>query len=213
MSTAGLFATAPGLGQELPPEESAPPADQVPPSDGHAPTKTRIHAKENLLAGKSVRISGSVKPAVDGQQVVVHVPGKDEAAKTGPGGRFSVSWSPPGPGEYKVRATAQGTDTTAGSDSKPLKLTVYREAEASWYGPGLYGNPTACGGTLQPDTLGVANKTLPCGTKLTLRYGGKSVKVEVIDRGPYVGNREFDLTAAVKQRLGFPSTGTVLASK
>ena len=96
MSTAGLFATAPGLGQELPPEESAPPADQVPPSDGHAPTKTRIHAKENLLAGKSVRISGSVKPAVDGQHVVVHVPGKDEAAKTGPGGRFSVSFVPHG---------------------------------------------------------------------------------------------------------------------
>ena len=207
-----MFATAPGLGQELPPDGSAPPADQ-PPSDGHAPTKTRIHAKENVLAGKSVRISGAVKPAVDGQQVVVHVPGSDETTKTGPGGKFSVSWSPPGPGEYKVRASAQGTDTTAGSDSKSLKVTAYRKAEASWYGPGLYGNPTACGGTLQPNTLGVANKTLPCGTKLTLRYGGKSVKVEVIDRGPYVGNREFDLTAAVKQRLGFPSTGTVLASK
>jgi rare lipoprotein A len=92
-------------------------------------------------------------------------------------------------------------------------VTIYRKAEASWYGPGLYGNGVACGGTLTPSTLGVAHKSLPCGTKLTLRYHGKSLKVEVIDRGPYVGNREFDLTSATKQRLGFPSTGTVLASK
>ena len=206
MSTAGLFAAAPGMGQELPPDESVPPDDQE-------PTKTKIKAKDHVLAGKSVRISGTVKPAVDGQQVVVHVPGGDEVTKTGPGGRFSLTWSPPGPGEYRVQASAKGTEATAGSDSKSLKVTAYRKAEASWYGPGLYGNPTACGGTLQPNTLGVANKTLPCGTKLTLRYGSKSVKVEVIDRGPYSGNREFDLTAAVKQKLGFPSTGTVLASK
>ncbi len=213
MSTAGLVAAPPGLGQELPPDESAPGGGVPPADDGRAPTKTKIHADKNVLAGKSVRVSGTVKPAVGGQQVTVHVPGSDKTTKTGPGGKFSIEWSPPGPGEYKVQAGAEGTDTTTGSESKSLKVTAYRKAEASWYGPGLYGNPTACGGTLTPGTMGVANKTLPCGTKLTLRYGGRSVKVEVIDRGPYSGNREFDLTAAVKQKLGFPSTGTVLASK
>jgi rare lipoprotein A (peptidoglycan hydrolase) len=71
----------------------------------------------------------------------------------------------------------------------------------------------ACGGTLGPSTLGVAHKTLPCGTKLRLRYGSRTVAVRVIDRGPYVGGREFDLTAATKAALGFGSTGTVLSSR
>ena len=91
-------------------------------------------------------------------------------------------------------------------------MTVYRPAIASYYGPGLYGNRIACGGTLQPDTIGVAHKTLPCGTKLhaALRQRGRRA---VIDRGPYAGNREFDLTEAHKNKLGFGSTGTVLVSK
>ena len=71
----------------------------------------------------------------------------------------------------------------------------------------------ACGGTLTPATLGVANRTLPCGTKLRLHYGGRSVTVRVIDRGPFSGSREFDLTQATKERLGFPDVGTVLSSR
>ncbi len=54
---------------------------------------------------------------------------------------------------------------------------------------------------------------MPCGTKLKLRYRHKTVKVKVIDRGPYAGNREFDLTEATKNKLGFPDVGTVWASK
>jgi rare lipoprotein A (peptidoglycan hydrolase) len=61
--------------------------------------------------------------------------------------------------------------------------------------------------------LGVAHKTLPCGTKVVLRYRGHQVKVPVIDRGPYVAGRDFDLTVATKQRLHFPDTGTLLSSR
>jgi len=86
-------------------------------------------------------------------------------------------------------------------------VTGYRLAGASWYGPGLYGGHLACGGTLTAGTLGVANKTLPCGSKVTLRYHGRSVTVPVVDRGPYVGGRDFDLTAATKQKLGFGRPG------
>jgi rare lipoprotein A (peptidoglycan hydrolase) len=67
----------------------------------------------------------------------------------------------------------------------------------------------ACGGPLTTNTLGVANKTLPCGTLVTLRYGDHSVRVPVVDRGPYVAGREFDLTEATKRALGFGSTGDV----
>jgi rare lipoprotein A len=90
---------------------------------------------------------------------------------------------------------------------------VYRHAYASWYGPGFFGGHLACGGRLTPGTLGVANKRLPCGTKITLRYHGRSVRVPVIDRGPYVGGREYDLTAATKQRLGFRGHGYVLTTR
>ena len=93
------------------------------------------------------------------------------------------------------------------------RLNVYRFAQASWYGPGLYGGHLACGGTLTPGTLGVANKSLPCGAKVTLRYHGRSVRVPVVDRGPYVAGREFDLTAATKDRLGFAGHGYVLATR
>ena len=55
--------------------------------------------------------------------------------------------------------------------------------------------------------MGVANKTLPCGTLVTLRYDGRTVRVAVIDRGPYVAGREFDLTEATKQALGFGGVG------
>jgi rare lipoprotein A (peptidoglycan hydrolase) len=84
---------------------------------------------------------------------------------------------------------------------------------ASYYGPGLYGHGVACGGTLMPGTLGVANRSLPCGTKVRLRYHGRSVTVPVIDRGPYVDGRDFDLTTATKERLRFPGLGVVLSSR
>ena len=62
-------------------------------------------------------------------------------------------------------------------------------------------------------TLGVANQSLPCGTRVTLRYHGRSVTVPVIDRGPFGGGREWDLTAATKQRLGFGDIGTLWVTR
>ena len=93
------------------------------------------------------------------------------------------------------------------------KVHVYRAGHASWYGPGLYGNGTSCGGALTPGRLGVAHKSLPCGTRVTFRYRGRSATVPVIDRGPYAAGREWDLTAATKRKLGFGSTGTVWSTK
>ncbi len=62
--------------------------------------------------------------------------------------------------------------------------------------------------------MGVANKSLPCGTKVTFRYRGTDrATVPVIDRGPFAGNREWDLTAATKAKLGFGSTGIVLSTR
>jgi rare lipoprotein A len=207
MSTIGLAAPT-GWAQEAPPAEAPPETE-----DARVPTKTKIRADRHVMAGEKVRIKGAVKPATEGLHVVVRVPGRDQETHTGPGGRFAVTWAPGGPGNYTVRATTSGDAATAGSRSRSVEVTAYRKAAASWYGPGFYGNTTACGKTLTGSTLGVAHKSLPCGTKLTLRYGGRSVNVTVVDRGPYVGGREFDLTGATKEKLGFPSTGTVLSSR
>jgi rare lipoprotein A len=93
------------------------------------------------------------------------------------------------------------------------RLNVYRHALASWYGPGFYGRRTGCGGRLGSSELGVAHKTLPCGAKVTLRHRGRSVRVPVIDRGPYSGAREFDLTASTARRIGFRAHGSVMVTR
>jgi hypothetical protein len=128
-------------------------------------------------------------------------------------GTFALRWSPDAVGNYGVRAFGVHGEHTRRLGQRGPRLTSYRQAGASYYGPGLYGNGVACGGTLMPGTMGVANKTLPCGTRVKLRYHGRSVTVPVIDRGPYVAGRDYDLTEAVKDRLGFPGVGTVLANR
>lgn len=72
---------------------------------------------------------------------------------------------------------------------------------ASWYGPGFYGNRTACGQLYTPEIQGVAHKTLPCGTMLELEFRGRVVVVPVIDRGPFIAGRTLDLSNATRAAL------------
>ncbi|WP_170179428.1 septal ring lytic transglycosylase RlpA family protein [Solirubrobacter pauli] len=103
--------------------------------------------------------------------------------------------------------------TSSGATRVVGRLNVYRRALASWYGPGLFGNKLGCGGTLTTGSIGVANKHLPCGSKVTLRHRGRVLRVRVIDRGPYVGGREYDLTAATARKLGFSGHGPIQATR
>lgn len=72
---------------------------------------------------------------------------------------------------------------------------------ASWYGPGFYGNRTACGQLYTPQIMGVAHRTLPCGTTLRLEFRGAVIEVAVIDRGPFIAGRTLDLSNASRQAL------------
>jgi rare lipoprotein A (peptidoglycan hydrolase) len=72
-----------------------------------------------------------------------------------------------------------------------------------------YGLGLACGGVLGREQLGVAHKTAPCGTLVTFTYAGRSLTVPVIDRGPYIAGREWDLTGATAAALGFPELGQI----
>jgi rare lipoprotein A (peptidoglycan hydrolase) len=90
--------------------------------------------------------------------------------------------------------------------SSTARTADYQPAKATWYGPGLFGNRLACGGRLTHSTLGVAHKRLPCGTKVALRYRGRTVVVPVIDRGPYARGVSYDLTQATARKLGMTQT-------
>jgi rare lipoprotein A (peptidoglycan hydrolase) len=69
-------------------------------------------------------------------------------------------------------------------------------------GPAAFGRKTGCGGVLHPDTEGVAHPTLPCGARIFLWYHGTRVLTQVVDRGPVVAGRQFDLTDALARRVG-----------
>jgi rare lipoprotein A (peptidoglycan hydrolase) len=60
--------------------------------------------------------------------------------------------------------------------------------------------------------MGVAHKSLPCGTKVTFHYNGRSVTAVVDDRGPFAGGREWDLNQNVAGALGFGGVDTVWSS-
>ena len=69
-------------------------------------------------------------------------------------------------------------------------------------GPAAFGRRTACGGVIHPETIGVSHPTLPCGARVFITYKGQTVLTQVVDRGPYVPGRQFDLTDALARRLG-----------
>jgi len=84
-----------------------------------------------------------------------------------------------------------------------------KDPEVSWYGPGFYGKRTACGKAYTKEILGVAHRTLPCGTRVAFRYKGKVAIVSVIDRGPYVDGRQWDLSGGLCTYLKHCFTGPI----
>jgi peptidoglycan lytic transglycosylase len=94
-----------------------------------------------------------------------------------------------------------------GESSAGLAFSPWRYAGATWYGPGLYGRHTACGQTLRRATLGVAHRSLPCGTAVKFFFHGRQIVTRIIDRGPYSKGNSWDLTSAAAEALGFSSTG------
>jgi rare lipoprotein A len=98
-------------------------------------------------------------------------------------------------------ALAVTAQTRSGNGASPQPEGSY-VALAGSSGPAAFGRSTACGGVLGPDTEGVAHPTLPCGVRLFITFHGKTVLTQVVDRGPYVPGRQFDLTDALARRLG-----------
>ena len=95
-------------------------------------------------------------------------------------------------------------------DTRKALAAGMRDQYASWYGPGFFGNRTACGKTLKKTTIGVAHKKLPCGTRVALAYNGQWARAKVIDRGPFIKGRKWDLTYATAMQLGTIPVGTAV---
>lgn len=76
--------------------------------------------------------------------------------------------------------------------------------KASYYGDKFHGKKTASGDTYDMHEMTAAHKTLPFGTKvkITNQRNGKSIVVEVNDRGPFVKSRQFDLSKAAFSEIG-----------
>jgi hypothetical protein len=220
---ASAAADGPSPGGAQAPEPVAPaPASGVVSVTGAVTVSTRA----DTLLGTAASFRGSARRRDARRRVVIQ---RFDAKATrwvavarttvGPRGGFLARWRADHAGRLRVRAILRPRPVTQArtrprprvlTASPELALTVYRPAHATWYGPGFFGNRTACGQTLREDTLGVAHRTLPCGTKVALFYGGRTQTVEVIDRGPFGGNgADWDLTQATAESLGMTASDTV----
>jgi hypothetical protein len=220
-ATVPASAAAPSGGATAPSSTStaAAPAAKAKPRPAPRP-QIRVRTERAAgLVGRRAVYAGNVARHRPGQRVRLelrnrsgwHVVDRDRIAKNG---RFRVTTKIHRIGDDRAaRLRIVQTAGAKGDVERVERVHGFRRSFASYYGPGLYGFKMACGGRLSPGTIGVAHKSMPCGTKLTLRLGGREVQARVVDRGPYVGGREFDLTAATKARLGFGSTGTVLVDR
>lgn len=105
-----------------------------------------------------------------------------------------------------VDGVVEHRTATALARSMPKQL-------ATWYGPGFFGNRTACGQRLTRRTVGVAHKRLPCGSRVVIRYKGNFLRTRVIDRGPYAYGAKWDLTRRAARIVGFETTDEIRVAK
>ncbi len=167
------------------------------------------------LTGRKVDASGELLPGGNGRRILVEARRKGDwkkVEKVDAGDPFEVSWRPQRVGSYKLRASFEGDKRNLG-EREAAPVTAFRESVTSIYGPGFYGRQTACGKTLERKTVGVAHKKIACGKKVTFQRKGRSITVPVIDRGPFIKGREWDLTTAAAAKLKVEGVQKVWSSR
>jgi hypothetical protein len=185
-----------------------------------------LDASPRALQDHRQRVRGKVAAAT-GTPVSVQLAGSNgrwvtvARTVTAAGGSFDTIWRPRLSGRFTLRAlpTASASAASSGATVAPTAaVTVYATAIATEYGPQAGDRrarpeATACGPKVTATTLGVAHRTLPCGTLVELYYQGRTVTVPVIDRGPYANGASWDLTYATARALrfnGFDRVGSVV---
>lgn len=187
------------------------------PATGAAGT---LVVRSAVYLGRTLRVDGTMAHGRSGEPVVIERQEKSGAwsaiavTTTARGGAFTANWRTDHIGRFPLRAVPRpvaGSSTPAAAmpATGTTPVTVYRPRTATWYGPGFFGKRTACGQVLRKATVGVAHRTLPCGTQVAFYYKGRTITVPVIDRGPFRDATAWDLTQAAAEAIGFTGTDTV----
>lgn len=239
LPTAALGADAPTGGVAPSTSAALPPAaapGQAPSAVGPSPTPTRATAElagagrwravPSAGTGSPLHVIGDFSKDLAERRVRVErrtASGWRQAttARVRTSGRFVATWRTKSTRVHELRVVLVPTSAEAGrpesaaassratSEAPSVKVAVLGKVKATWYGPGLWGNKTSCGLSLRPDVVGVAHRTLPCGTQVEIRRGGRTVVLPVIDRGPFANGATFDLTEAAADRIGVDGVNPV----
>ena len=196
-----------------------------PVSTGNAPVTATsdgitITTQESAFLRPGLSVTGAVPGSDAGDTVEIDQLGSGSNATWVPvasttaqsGGSFAATWRPSRAGQVTIRAVITGTQASSAAAAPTVSVTVYRRSTGTLYGPGFYGHRTACGQILRRKTIGVANRTLPCGTPVQIYYKGQVITVPVIDRGPYAHGANWDLTMATGRALGMLGTAVIGAT-
>jgi rare lipoprotein A len=166
----------------------------------------------NAVGGHAVHVRGHLLPWVAGRQVALQVRSGGAwrtvaTGRTGSRGGFNLRYAPGASGDRPLRVRFAGDRLNSHSSAVAGTVGTFTQSVASWYSDG---GSTACGFHAY---YGVANKTLPCGTKVTFEYGGRTVTATVDDRGPFVAGREWDFNQNTAGALGMGGVATVWSSR
>ena len=183
---------------------------------------TGLVVEPGAMLGDPLVIRGNL-PSLRGTAVRVErrADGDDEWTPVGrdvvgADGTLEVTWETDAPGRHDLRvvpdtgtAQASAAASAAEDETASATTTVHRRTRATWYGPGFWGRRTACGIRLTKRTIGVAHKTLPCGTRVSVLLDGRQIELPVIDRGPFAKGMTLDLTQAAARAIGMLHTTDV----
>jgi rare lipoprotein A (peptidoglycan hydrolase) len=158
-------------------------------------------------------LSGQVRSLLDAQERAA------KAAKAGNGDVANVSAPKKGAPKpssgsvalKKVTVTGRGGSWWAmASDSDSFSPTgVKFSGKATLYSVAENGTGTSSGRPLNDNELTCAHRTLPFGTRVAVKHGGRQIIVVVTDRGPYTSGRVIDLTLRGARLLGVDGVGSV----
>lgn len=187
-----------------------------------------IETNASAILRNGLSFSGQAPQSMAGDTIEVERSGHETnwawaptvSATVASDGTFAAVWHTNHIGRFSIRAVLSAASlaqaATAGTSvaqsattTSSLTITVYRPSLATQYGPGFYGNRTACGERLRPGTIGLANRTLKCGTSVAIYYRGRTMIVPVIDRGPYANGADWDLTEATGRALGIDGSAEI----
>jgi rare lipoprotein A len=202
-SAAGLLASG-GVG--LAPAVGGDPATALTPNTLQAPVGGAILGRPTTIRGR-LGVRDRNCPVVLEYFDARHGWMVAATGRTDSAGAFVVVLRPRHIGRFMFRA-ATARPASAGATT-PTPIEIYRRVVATIFGAGDYGSRTACGQALTPALLGVAHRTLPCGTLVDITYGSLRITVPVVDRGPFVGGVSYDLTTATAAALGIDTTAHI----